>query len=76
MPTPGKVPNVDFTKIPEECVGLWVVLRLGDEQVVLSHAESPRAAMSMSNADPNDPMIVLTQVPDVPTAARMKAPGD
>jgi len=76
MPTPGKVPNVDFTKISEECIGFWVVLRLGDEQVVLSQAESPRAAMRLSKADPNDPTIVLTQVPEVPTAARMKPPGE
>ena len=76
MPTPRKVPSVDFTKIPEECIGFWVVLGLGDDQVVLSQAESPRAAMRLSKADPNDPTIVPTQVPEVPTAARMKPPGE
>ena len=76
MPKPEKVPNVDFTKIPDEYRGSWVVLRLGEVQEVLSRADTAQAAMKMSHADPNDPMIVLTQVPEVPTAAWMMPSGE
>lgn len=66
------IPNVDFTLIPEECKGAWVVIRLGGKQEILAQADSPQAAMRMSKASASDPLIVLTQVPDVPTAAQMK----
>jgi hypothetical protein len=75
-PTPAReIPNVDFRVIPEEFTGCWVVLRLGAEQVVLSSAPDPREAMRLSQADPRDPSIVLTQVPEIPAAARMKRSG-
>jgi len=73
---PAKIPNVDFSKVPDEYRGFWVVLRLGDPQLILSQADTAQAAMRMSHADPNDPMIVLTQVPEVPSAAWMKPPEE
>ncbi len=68
------IPNIDFTKIPREYEGYWVVVRLGQEQDVLAQAESPQEALRMSRIDPADSAYVLTQVPTAPTAGRMARP--
>lgn len=70
-------PMLDFSKIPAEYQGFWVVIRVrGDRQEILAQAESAVDAMRISRADPEDPTIILTQVPEVPTAARMAGTGD
>lgn len=73
---PRPIPNVDFSKIPPEYEGYWVVVRLGDESHVLAQADSPQEAVRMSRVDMSDPSYVLTQVPEVPTAARMANPDE
>ena len=42
------IPNVDFRRIPTELAGLWVVLRLGDDQEIVGQGESPEEAMRQS----------------------------
>jgi hypothetical protein len=73
--TRASLPNVDFTKIPREHEGSWVVVRLGEEQLVLAHARSPQEALRLSRIDPADPHYVLTQVPLAPGAARVAFSG-
>jgi hypothetical protein len=68
------IPNVDFTKIPAEYGGFWVVVKLGKEDQPLAQADSPQEAMRLSRIDPADSNYVLTQVPETPTAARMAIP--
>ena len=64
--------EIDFSKIPSSYEGFWVVIRLlEDGQEILAQGESAREAMRLSHANPEDPSIILTQVPEVPTAARM-----
>ena len=58
------IPNVDFRKIPRELAGLWVVLRLGDDQEIVGQGDTPREAMLQSKIDPSDLRYALTQVPD------------
>lgn len=58
------IPNVDFRRIPTELAGLWVVLRLGDDQEIVGQGESPEEAMRQSKIDPSDLRYALTQVPD------------
>lgn len=58
------IPTLDFRRIPRELAGLWVVLRLGDDQEIVAQAETPLEAMRLSKIDPDDPRFVLTQVPD------------
>lgn len=58
------MPNVDFRRIPKELAGLWVVLRLGDDQEIVGQGTTPLEAMLQSNIDPNDRRYALTQVPD------------
>lgn len=57
-------PSLDFRRIPRELAGLWVVLRLGDEHEIVAQAATPLEAMRLCRVDPDDPRIVLTQVPD------------
>jgi len=59
-----KIPNVDFRKIPVELAGLWVVLRLGEDQEIVGQGDTPREAMLQSGIDPDDHRYALTQVPD------------
>ena len=58
------IPNVDFTRIPLELAGLWVVLRLGDDQEIVGQGTTPLEAMQQSKIDPDDLRFALTQVPD------------
>ena len=58
------MPNVDFRRIPKELAGLWVVLRLGDDQEIVGQGTTPLEAMQQSNIDPDDRRYALTQVPD------------
>lgn len=58
------IPNVDFRKIPRELAGLWVVLRLGDDQEIVGQGDTPVEAMRQSKVDPDDSRFALTQVPD------------
>ena len=75
------IPNVDFRKIPRELAGLWVVLRLGDDQEIVGQGDTPREAMLQSKIDPSDLRYALTQVPDsrlgaawIKSPARLNAP--
>ncbi len=58
------IPNVDFRRIPRELAGLWVVLRLSDDQEIVGQGTTAREAMQQSKIDPDDPRYALTQVPD------------
>ncbi len=69
------IPNVDFRKIPVELAGLWVVLRLGEDQEIVGQGDTPREAMLKSKIDPSDLRYALTQVPDSrPGAAWIACP--
>ena len=71
--------EVDFSQIGREYQGFWIMIRLGDEQEILAQAESALEAIRLTKLlgiNPNDPTVVLTQVPEVPTAARMADPGE
>lgn len=57
------LPWVDFTRIPEEYEGLWVVLRIGGEQRILGSGRTVDQAMTASGASPDDSSIVLTKIP-------------
>jgi hypothetical protein len=65
------LPNIDFSLIPLDLKGLWVVLKLDDHQEIVGQGESPQEALLQSRIDPRDPRFALTQVPEIPTAARM-----
>ena len=58
------IPNIDFRRIPSELVGLWVVVRLGDDQEIVGQGGSPQEAMMQSKIAPSDLRYALTQVPD------------
>lgn len=58
-----KIPNVDFSRIPSDLEGLWVVVRLGDDQQIVGQGETPQEAVLRSRTDPNDLRYALTQVP-------------
>lgn len=58
------MPNVDFRRIPKELAGLWVVLRLGDDQEIVGQGTTALEAVQQSNIDPDDRRYALTQVPD------------
>jgi hypothetical protein len=69
-------PMLDFSLIDARYQGFWVVVRVrGDRQEILGEGESALEAVRMSKVDPDDPSVILTQVPRVPTAARMASPG-
>lgn len=57
------LPRVDFTRIPEEYEGLWVVLRVGREQRILGAGRTVDQAMTSSGASSDDASIVLTKIP-------------
>lgn len=57
------MPMVDFTRIPEEYEGLWVVLRVGSEQRILGAGRTVDQAMASSGASSEDSSIVLTKIP-------------
>ena len=64
-PTPAVViPSVDYTQIPPEYAGKWVLVRIRDQRVVRVGA-SPEDAMG--GYDPESPEFVLTQVPAADT---------
>lgn len=63
--------NIDFESIPKDLEGLWVVLRLGPRQEIISRGEDPQEAIRESRVDLKDPQFALTQVPRTPTAAWM-----
>ena len=65
-----KIPNVDFSVLPAELAGQWVVLRVGAKQELLGRGVSPKLAIEASGADPEAPDVVLTEVPRVPAVAR------
>ena len=65
------LPNIDFSRISGDLEGLWIVLRLGAQQEIVGQGESPQEALRQSRIDPKDPRYALTQVPEIPTAARM-----
>lgn len=69
------IPKVDFTRIPDDLTGRWVVVRVGEDQAVVSQGDSAQEALRQSRIDPADSRYVLTQVPEVPTAAWMTRPG-
>ena len=69
------IPNVDFSRIPRELTGLWVVLRLGEDQEIVGQGRTPQEAMQQSNIDPDDPRFELTQVPGGPGAAWIATRG-
>jgi len=70
------IPNVDFRRIPRELEGLWVVLRLGDDQEIVGQGVTPQEAVLQSGTDPDDPRFALTQVPGRgPSAAWIASPG-
>lgn len=54
------IPSVDYTKIPQEYEGKWVLVRIKDQQVV-SVADSPKDAMEGFDSESFD--LVLTKVP-------------
>ena len=58
------LPMVDFTRIPEEYEGLWVVLRVGREQRILGAGSTIAEAVEASGVEMDDPTAVLTQVPE------------
>ena len=72
--------EVDFSKIDPRYEGFWVMIRLrDDEQEVIAQGESALEAISQTkaqNIDPTDPALVLTEVPEVPSAAWLADPGD
>ncbi|MBY0399282.1 hypothetical protein K2X89_03235 [Myxococcota bacterium] len=57
------LPMIDFTRIPEEYEGLWVVLRVGSEQRILGSGRTVDQAMQSSGVSSEDPRIALTKVP-------------
>ena len=63
------LPNIDFESIPKDLEGLWVVLRLGENQEIVGQGDNPQEAIRQSRVDPKDPRFALTQVPQTPTAA-------
>ena len=58
------IPNIDFRRIPDELAGLWVVVRLGEDQEIVGQGASPEEAMLQSKIDPRDLRYALTEVPD------------
>ena len=62
--TESLLPPVDFSRIPAEYEGLWVVLRVGREQKVLGAGRTIDQAMDASGVASDDPTAVLTQVPE------------
>jgi len=58
-----EIPNVDFSRLPREWAGRWVVLRLGDDQEIVGQGETPLEAILQSGTDPDDFRFALTQVP-------------
>ena len=54
------IPSVDYTKIPQEYAGKWVLIRIKDQEVV-SAADNPQDAMRGFDSGDND--LVLTKVP-------------
>lgn len=69
------VGSIDFSSLPEDLEGMWVVLRLGPKQEIVGQGESPQEAIRQSQIDPADPQFALTQVPQTPTAAWMGGSG-
>jgi hypothetical protein len=65
------LPNIDFSRIPRDLEGFWIVLRLDSRQEIVGQGDSPQEALRQSHVDPKDPRFALTQVPEIPTAARM-----
>ena len=63
--------NIDFSIIPQNLKGLWIVLRLDNHQEIVGQGDSPQEALRQSQVDPRDSRFALTQVPEIPTAARM-----
>lgn len=57
------IANVDFSRLPRELAGRWVVLRLGSDQEIVAEGETPEVAVRRSGVDPDDYRFALTQVP-------------
>lgn len=55
---------VDFSRIPAEYEGLWVVLRVGRDQKVLGAGRTIDQAMDAIGVSSDDPTAVSTQVPE------------
>jgi len=77
-PTPAVViPSVDYTKIPQEYAGKWVLIRI-DSQEVVSACDSPEEAVGDIDTASLD--FVLTKVPSYGADAEKEpypnAPGD
>lgn len=62
--TPMRMPPIDFSRIPAEYEGLWVVLRLGRNQKILGVGQTIDQAMEASGVASDDPTAVLTRVPE------------
>ena len=65
-------PMIDFSRIPEEYDGLWVVLRQRD-QVILGSGDTLAKAIRESHREKDDPEIVITRVPTEPTVLVVQA---
>ena len=58
-------PTLDFSRIPEEYEGLWLVIRQTD-QSILGKGDTLRKALRESGRTENDPSIVVTRVQTEP----------
>ena len=58
------LPMIDFTRIPKEYEGRWVVLRVGGEQRILGVGTTIAEAVEASGVRVDDPTAVLTQIPE------------
>ncbi len=55
---------IDFSRIPTEYEGLWIVLRVGRNQKILGAGQTIDQAMCASGVASDDPTAVLTRVPE------------
>ena len=55
-------PSVDFSQIPDDCEGKWLVIR-PDDQAILGRGETARQAIRDSGRSETDESVVLTRVP-------------
>lgn len=65
------IPNIDYSKIDAALKGMWIVVRVGEDQEILGRGQTPGEAMNAALRDyglsRDDDSAVLTRVP-TPTA--------
>lgn len=55
-------PLIDFTEVPDELEGMWIVVSMETHQIMGS-GPTPQDAMESTNVGPDNLTIVLARVP-------------